>query len=119
MTPRIITNSRLPKLLSWFIPIKAITLGPWIFIAGKSNAKLIRHELIHVVQYKELWYLGFVMLYLYDWLEGLVRFRSLGKAYRAIRFEQEARTWQEYPGYLEARVPHAWRTHRVKGYKGD
>ena len=37
----IITNSRIPKLLSIFIDVYAITLYPFIFVKDGSNAKMI------------------------------------------------------------------------------
>ena len=114
MTPKVITNSRVPKLLSWFINIKAITIGPYIFVDGEPTERLLRHEMIHVCQYKELWYLGFLPVYVWDWIVGLIKHRDFGKAYLSIRMEQEARAGQDKVGYLDTREKFAWTSYLVE-----
>jgi len=119
MKTRVIQNSRIPKLLSWFIPIKAITIGPFIFVDGEPSETLLSHEMIHVQQYKELWYVGFLFLYLMDWVHGLLVYRNFREAYRAIRFEQEARYGEKDSGYLSARQRFAWKSFSVRAEATD
>jgi hypothetical protein len=109
MNAIIIENSRLPRLLSWFIKIKAITIFPFIFIDGKGNKKLVNHEKIHIEQYKELFIIGFLILYLYDWLKNLIVYRDLNLAYKNIRFEKEAYTYERYHSYLSKRKKFSWK----------
>ena len=76
MKPIIIKNSRLPKLLSWFMDVGGITLFPFIFIKGEGNERLIRHESIHIAQYAETLVLGFLIIYLWDFLYGFVKYKN-------------------------------------------
>ena len=70
----------------------AITLGRWISVrrAACHNEHLLRHELAHVRQWRELGWLGFLRRYLAAYLAG--RLRGLGHwdAYRQIPLEVEA-----------------------------
>ena len=66
----IIENSRIPKTLSVFIDIWAITLYPFIICRGEMNEKTKNHERIHLAQQKELWLIGFYVLYIGYWLIG-------------------------------------------------
>ena len=59
MKPIVIKNSRIPKLLSWVINIRAITLFPFIIIKDEGDEKLINHESIHIKQQLELLVIGF------------------------------------------------------------
>lgn len=74
------------------------------------SARLIRHEEIHLAQQRELWHVGFYLIYMVEFLCRLVaaRFRW-DKAYRGISFEREAYRHDANPGYLATRPPHAWK----------
>ena len=113
MKPIIIKNSRIPKLLSWFMDIGGITLFPFIFIKGEGNDRLIRHESIHIMQYRETLVLGFLVIYLWDFVHGFVKYRNYDDAYRSIRFEQEAYANDHDENYLELRQKFAWRKWKV------
>jgi hypothetical protein len=113
MKPIIIKNSRIPELLSWFMDIGGITLFPFIFIKGEGNDRLIRHESIHIMQYRETLVLGFLAIYLWDFLYGFVKYKNYDDAYRSIRFEQEAYANDHDENYLEMRKRFAWRKYKV------
>ena len=113
MKPIIVRNSKLPKALSWFMEIGGITLFPFIFIRGEGNEQLIRHESIHIAQYAETLVLGFLVLYLYDFLLGLYKYRNFNDAYRSIRFEREAYGNEHDENYLEMRQNFAWLKYKV------
>ena len=113
MKPIIIKNSRLPKLLSWFMNVGGITLFPFIFIKGEGNPRLINHESIHIAQYSELFVLGFLVLYLYDFLVNLARFKNFKEAYYNIRFEREAYDNDNNFDYLDNREKFAWRNYKL------
>lgn len=68
----------------------------------------INHEKIHTAQMRELWYIGFYILYLVEWIYRLVFHTRT--AYRGISFEREAYNNQYNYGYLEYRSKYAqWR----------
>jgi hypothetical protein len=52
---------------------------------------LLAHELVHVRQWRELGWVGFLVRYLADYGRGLIRLRSHRRAYLAIPAEVEAR----------------------------
>ena len=70
----------------------AITLGPVISVRSRSasSAYLIRHELVHVRQWRRHGVIGFGVRYLGDYLRQRLRGRGHWAAYRRIRFEIEA-----------------------------
>ena len=106
---KVFTSSFVPSALSFFINISAITIGPFIFVRGsKISDRLLRHELVHVVQYRELYYVGFVFLYVFYWLLGLWRYMDPRLAYKEIPFEQEARHGESHNDYVILRPKHAW-----------
>ena len=111
--PIIVTNSAIPKLMSLVIEVYAITLWPFIFIRDKGNEITIRHETIHIKQYNELLVVGFLILYVFDWLKGLIKYRDKEIAYQNIRFEQEAYGNQWDPDYLESRKRFSWKHYKV------
>lgn len=111
--PIVITNSIVPKLLSWVINAYAITLWPFVFIRDEGNDRTINHETIHIKQYNELLVVGFLGLYLWDWLHGLAKYRNGQTAYYRIRFEQEAYENDKDVNYLVNRKSFAWRQYKV------
>ena len=115
MKPIIIKNSRVPDLVSWFMNVAAITIFPFIFISEdySEDERMIRHETIHFKQYLELLIIGFVVLYLFDFVRGYRKYKNFKDAYTSIRFEQEAYIIESNPDYLETRKFWAWRIYRV------
>ena len=113
MKPIIVKNSRIPKMLSWFMEVGGITLFPFIFIRGEGNARLINHESIHIVQYAELFVVGFLFLYLWDFVHGFIKYKNYDDAYRSIRFEREAYSFDADPHYLEYRQSYDWKQFKV------
>lgn len=68
----------------------------------------INHEKIHTAQMKELWYVGFYVIYFLEWLMRLVITPTV--AYRNISFEREAYDNQYNYDYLKSRKRFAqWR----------
>ena len=90
--PYIVRDSKVPDWLAIFVKPAAVTIWPFIFLAKgvRGDPELINHESIHIRQYNETLILGFLLMYLWDWLIGLLLYRDARKAYRRIRFEQEA-----------------------------
>jgi hypothetical protein len=76
---------------------------------GKLTNRTLRHEYIHTLQMKELWYLWFYILYLYWYIKGLFVFKSHKTSYYAIPFEQEAYYMESKPSYIDQRPNKAWK----------
>ena len=105
----IIENSRIPRALSLFINIWAITLYPFIICRGKLDEQTKTHEIIHLHQQRELLLVGFYALYVGFWLWYLIRNRSFQLAYACIPFEREAYDNDEDWTYPFNRKPYSWR----------
>ena len=101
------------KLSSIFIDVYAITLFPFIFIKDEGSPVVLNHESIHIRQQAELFVIFFYLLYVFDWVVGLIKYKDLDIAYNRIRFEQEAYENDTHPYYLIERKKHAWRKYKV------
>ena len=82
----------------WIGNVRAMTLPRRIFVsqewfdrivAGRA-ARLLRHESVHVDQWRRHGRVGFLSRYLWDYLRLRASGLSHQKAYRAIPFEKEA-----------------------------
>ena len=113
MKPIIVRNSLIPRLMSVFIRVHAITLWPFIFIRDEGNNTTLNHERIHIRQQAELWIIGFYILYVLDWFKGLRIYDDAGAAYAFIRFEQEAYENQNDAYYWLTRKKFAWKNYIV------
>lgn len=100
---RVIVTDKLPPFLT------AICIIGIIFIRPNCRTQTLNHEYIHVRQYAELWYIGFLVLYFYYQVKGWFEHGSLYMAYMMNPFEQEAFYYQRDPRYLMKREPYAWR----------
>ena len=110
MRPIILQNSNIPKYLSIFINIYAITLYPFIICKEEMDDITLNHEKIHLAQQKELWIIGFYLLYVYYWLRGKWKGEQSLIAYLNIPFEIEAYNNERNLDYLKARKNYAWRS---------
>lgn len=107
---RVIENSIIPRLLSWFINIHAITIYPFIICRTVLEKRTRSHEFIHIAQQKELWVIGFYVLYVWYWVKNIVwKKMSLHQAYRNIPFEIEAYENEHNDIYALTRDRMAWR----------
>lgn len=102
---KVIYNNIIP-----FKGFKAINLFGICFV--RKGMKMLpqdyNHEKIHTAQMKELWYVGFYILYFLEWLCRLVY--APMTAYRGISFEVEAYKHQYDYDYLKSRKRFAmWR----------
>jgi len=105
----IVENSRIPKALSLFINIWAITLYPFIICKGTLDQQTRIHEVIHLKQQRELLLIGFYILYVGYWVWNLVKHQSFQAAYKEIPFEKEAYAHDEDPTYPLNRKAFSWR----------
>lgn len=116
---KVIYNKILP-----FGSFKAMNLfGLFLFVKGNSlSERTLNHESIHSVQWKETYYIGFLVIYLYEFVKNLIYeiFNTRNKtfsqkwhlAYRLISFECEAYTFQSTKDYLKTRKKNAWKQWR-------
>lgn len=104
----IIENSKIPKYLSLFINIWAITLYPFVICKGKLDQRTRTHEIIHLCQQRELLVIGFYLLYVWYWLIGLWKTKSFQEAYNYIPFEKEAYAHDQDPTYPINRKRFSW-----------
>jgi len=108
--PIFIENSKVPVWLSHLAPINigAITLFFLVFSRGEMDKRLKRHETIHFQQMLETLVIGFLLLYLWDYVRGYIKYKDGAKAYRRIRAEQEAYGNQHLVVYPEKRKRYQW-----------
>jgi len=143
--PIIIESDFFLRKMSIFFDVAGMMLFPFLIIKtypepktrGESikyaflQQRLIHHEKIHFYQYKELLVVGFLFVYLFDWVHGLIKYRNFTKAFMRIRMEQEAYEHQskfffrhehanilsykpeEYIDYCDRREKFAWRKYKV------
>lgn len=94
-----------------WLKVSAMALFPFILIQRpqfKHDQKLIRHETIHLYQELELIIIPFYIIYLFNYLINLCRYRDHDKAYFHIMFEREAYQREADINYLKHRPFWAW-----------
>ena len=71
---------------------EGITIGSTVCVRARSadHPRLVRHEVVHVVQWSDLGYVGFARRYFGSYLRGRLRGYPHKAAYRRIPFEVEA-----------------------------
>jgi len=104
MKPIIVESEKFCKAISWFFPVAAITLAPFVICRDKNDVVMLNHESIHVTQQLELFIIPFYILYVLNWVYNLVKYSGdTDKAYMEILFEKEAYANEEDLSYLETR----------------
>ena len=110
----VINNSKIPQMLSWVISIRAITIYPFIIYRDEPDEVSLNHERIHIMQQRELFLIGFYVLYAWYWLVNRVKYYDLGPdAYYNLPFEREAYQNDENLNYLVSRPSYAWRDYHL------
>ena len=107
--PIFIENSRVPVWLSYLAPINigAITLFFLVFSRGEMSDTTKRHETIHFQQMLETFVIGFLALYLWDYIKGYIKYGNGRTAYLNLRAEQEA--YQKEASILYPNERKRWR----------
>ena len=71
----------------------AQTWGETILVVrGRQTRQLLAHEAVHTEQFRRYTSLGFWLLYVAQWVVGLVKTRNLYRAYFEMGLEREARS---------------------------
>ena len=89
--------------------VSGMTLWPFILVLStRWSERLVRHEMIHIRQQREMLVVPFYIWYVLEWLIRLPFYGS--NAYYNISFEREAYSHDdlEYSDYLERRKPYSW-----------
>ena len=119
LKPLFFENSCIPALLSKLAPIEigAITLFCFVYSRGEISEETKRHETIHFQQYLETLVIGFLFIYLYDFLFAAIIKRKgfTRESYLAIRFEQEAWDKDKDINYLNSRKRFSWVKYPIGG----
>ena len=109
---KVVKNSKIPKYLSLFININAITIWPFIIFSDKGSIRVLNHERIHIRQQLETLVFGFYILYVLFWIVGLIKYIKskdrFYKAYMYIPFEKEAHINDSNFTYLINRKKFSW-----------
>ena len=124
--PLFIENSKVPVWLSKIAPLNigAICLFVVVFSRGKADEVTRRHETVHFQQCIDTLVIGTLLLYAWDWIWGLIKYRkdlkgqkttrgydytsAANKAYHRVRAEQEAYTNELDVDYLQNRKRWQW-----------
>ncbi len=69
---------------------------------------VINHERIHTAQERELLFIPFYILYIFEWVVRLIQYRDRKQAYYNISFEREAYKHGHDLSYLKNRKHYAW-----------
>ena len=97
--------------------VDGITIFPFIFVrknlkdelAEKDYNELINHERIHIVQQLECLIFPWLLIYCFNYLVNLIRFREHFEAYYNICMEREAYQNQSQMDYLDKRKTFQWK----------
>jgi hypothetical protein len=109
--PIFVEHSQLPIVLSIVAPIsiEAITLGFIVFSRGEMSETTKRHETIHYQQFIETLFIGFLFIYLFDYVYNrFVLGMDSHDAYFNLRAEQEAYRHDSDETYLDNRKRYEW-----------
>lgn len=106
----VIENSRIIKALNSILSseVIALTIGPVIMFNGKYDHITLNHESIHCQQYMETFYIGFLIIYLYDYIKNRLSGMLPIEAYENIRAEKEAYMYENDKEYLKSRKRFLW-----------
>lgn len=83
-----------------------MAIFPFVFLRDmkfRNDAVLVNHEKIHFRQQIEMMFVLFYLVYLFNFLINLIRYRNWKKAYREIIFEREAYSNESDFEYLHKR----------------
>lgn len=102
---KIIKSDSFLKKISISGYLAGITLWPFIIVKKYAPRRVINHEEIHIKQQIELLVILFYIIYLSEWIIGLIRGKSSHDAYMNISFEKEAYANENNLDYIKNRKP--------------
>ncbi|KAJ1469528.1 hypothetical protein T484DRAFT_1982124 [Baffinella frigidus] len=102
-------DSWIPQLFGCFYPVRGITLWPFIFLSeGCHDDQIINHERIHIHQANEMLVIGMYIVWVFDFLRGIVVFGDARTSYLHNRLEREAMMHEDDLSYLSKRRAFEW-----------
>lgn len=106
------------KKMNWFTRLitlysaTGVTLPPFgIYLEEfeMKNKVTVNHEMIHVAFFKDLWYIGGYIWYVFEWIYRIFARKTKGTgAYYNIATEREAYANQANLTYLATREKWSW-----------
>lgn len=112
MFPIFFENSKVPKWISKVAPIEVGGFSFFMFVWVRYNLTdtIRRHETIHYLQQRELFFIPYHVLYIAFHLMLLIFHRGRGSRYAYIKspFEIESYSNQHCDSYIESRPKFAW-----------
>lgn len=85
---------------------RGITIFPFVFLSNsedKNNAILINHERIHIRQQLELLIVPFFLIYFFEFILKIIKYKDWKLVYENISFEKEAYKNEKDLNYLKKR----------------
>lgn len=113
----IIKSDRLCSMLPSFCD-GGITVWPFIITTKDVDQHTINHELIHMKQQLECFWIGFFIIYIAHFLYNYYLSRKTETSYRCICFEREA-YYNNSGWYLDVRKPYYWIRYLKRPYKWE
>jgi hypothetical protein len=104
---KIIRNNIIP-----FKGFSVINLFGVLFVRKDCviSQNIVNHEEIHTAQMRELLYIGFYIIYFFEWMWKCIKYRDTIEAYWNTSFEREAYNNEQTDGYVKTRKHYAqWR----------
>jgi len=97
-----------PTFIKYFTPknIAGITIFPFIILEKKEiklDKTFVNHEMIHIYQQAEMFFIFFVLFYYTEFIIRLIQYKDCYKAYTNISFEREAYENEANYNYLKTR----------------
>lgn len=80
---------------------------------GKTGMTTLNKSKIKCEQLTELLVFGRFIIYLWDYVEGLTKYRSFKRAHNRVRFEQEMSHYENNMTYLSFRPIFGWVDYQV------
>jgi hypothetical protein len=113
---------KIKYILPKWSPFLGIALIKWVLFKKGSQDRIkekhVTHELIHLVQQKEMYYIPFFLWYFVEFVVRFVLYLgNFVKAYENISFEREAYINQDNPYYLEKRGKFNWWNYITNNWK--
>ncbi|WP_293313734.1 hypothetical protein [Pedobacter sp. UBA5917] len=102
---------RAPIIIVKKLPAAGMAIFPFILLKSerfKKDAEMINHEKIHLRQQLELLVFPFYILYFFNYLINLFKYKNHDRAYRNIIFEREAYDHETNLDYLKNGHWYGW-----------
>lgn len=108
----LIENSKIIYYFNKIFKVNSLGITSFFFIFLKNEKKddlnVFNHEMIHIKQFQETFYIGFYVISFFDFIVKYYKYKSFYNAYRNLLFEIEAYDNMYDLDYLKKRKRFAW-----------